>query len=400
MDLMPRVIFFLPTVSGYMDRVNLLMEASDQLGRFTLLVGSLDRQVDHSAHRNFDIVEIGFKRRMRPLNMWKSSRVAERILRQQGADIVHDTMGMLYPLFRKKSDFPSVQFVTSFFILFGWRLSHVWGQHSKLRLLTATSTAMMYPNRWIERRMARIADHIVLQAPGLTDHLASDVPAVRNKTHVITNNVEADFWTPPLAAKDTDNNKCNLLFVGSVDHSKGIFVLLDTMAELRDRGANAALTVVGKPNQIAANQVDETVHRMQLGDIVRFENRVNREQLREFYREADLFIYQTINDGSPRVVLEALACGLPVIGSRHPGIQVLDPDEEFVAFSDFGDIQAIADHVEDFISDRDNWKQRSEVGRERIETDFSSSAVAQQYADLYNSIVSEDARSSMSAKQN
>ena len=113
---MPRVIFFLPTISGYMDRVNLLMEASDQIEHMTLIVGSLDRPVDCSNHQNFKMIEIGFKRRMRPLNMWKSSRIAQNILREQDADVVHDTMGMLYPLFRKKNDYPQVRFVTSFFM--------------------------------------------------------------------------------------------------------------------------------------------------------------------------------------------------------------------------------------------------------------------------------------------
>ena len=85
---MPKVIFFLPTISGYMDRVNLLMEASDQIEHMTLIVGSLDRPVDCSNHQNFKMIEIGFKRRMRPLNMWKSSRIAQNILREQDADVV------------------------------------------------------------------------------------------------------------------------------------------------------------------------------------------------------------------------------------------------------------------------------------------------------------------------
>jgi glycosyltransferase involved in cell wall biosynthesis len=374
-----------------MDRVNLLMEASDQIEHLTLIVGLLDRPVDYSNHQNFEIIEIGFKRKMRPLNMWKSSRVAENVLNGQGADIVHDTMGMLYPLFRKKSDYPQVRFVTSFFILFGWRLSHVWNNYSKFRLLTATSTAMMYPNRWLERRMAQMADHVVLQAPGLTDHLASDVPSTRNKTHVITNNVDAEFWTPSL--RQVSSDQLNLLFVGGVDHSKGFFVLLDTMAELRNRGVDAVLTVVGRPNSIVAKQVQKSIQRMGLEDTVRFNDRVNREELREFYRSADIFIYQTINDGSPRVVLEALACELPVIGSTHPGIEVLDSEKRFIAFSEFGDIQTIAEHVQDFLRDREGWRQRAILGRKTIETDFASRAVAQQYADFYNIIVSENIRS-------
>jgi glycosyltransferase involved in cell wall biosynthesis len=379
-----------------MDRVKLLMEASDQIEHLTLIVGLLDRSVDCSNHQNFEIIEIGFKRRMRPLNMWKSSRVAENILREQDADVVHDTMGMLYPLFRKKSDYPQVRFVTSFFILFGWRLSHVWHKYSTFHLLTATSTAMMYPNRWLERRMAQMADHVVLQAPGLTDHLVSDVPSARNKTHVITNNVDAEFWTP--SPRRMSNERLNLLFVGGVDHSKGFFVLLDTMAELRNRGVDAILTVVGRPNSIAAKQVQESIHRMSLEDTVQFNDRVNREELREFYRSADIFIYQTINDGSPRVVLEALACELPVIGSTHPGIEVLDSEKRFIAFSDFGDIQTIVEHVEDFLRDSEAWSQRATLGRKTIETEFTSRAVAQQYADFYTAIVSEKIRSSTSSR--
>jgi glycosyltransferase involved in cell wall biosynthesis len=246
--------------------------------------------------------------------------------------------------------------------------------------------------------MAQMADHVVLQAPGLIDHLASDVPSTRHKTHVITNNVDAEFWTP--GPTQTPTNQLNLLFVGGVDHSKGFFVLLDTMAELRDRGVDAVLTVVGRPNSIAAKQVQESIQRMSLEDTVRFKDRVNREELREFYRSADIFIYQTINDGSPRVVLEALACGLSVIGSTHPGIEVLDSEKRFIAFSDFGDIRTIVKHVEDFLRDRDGWKQRATLGRKTIETEFTSRAVAQQYADFYTAIVSEKFNSNTSGRTN
>lgn len=393
---MPRVIFFLPTISGYMDRVNLLMEASDQIEHMTLIVGSLDRPVDCSNHQNFEMIEIGFKRRMRPLNMWKSSRIAQNILSEQDADVIHDTMGMLYPLFRKKNDYPQVRFVTSFFILFGWRLSHVWNKYNTFRLLTASSTAMMYPNRWLERRMAQLADHVVLQAPGLIDHLASDVPSTRNKTHVITNNVNAEFWTP--SPQQVSNDQLNLLFVGGVDHSKGFFVLLDTMAELRNRGVDAVLNVVGRPNSIAAKQIQESIQRLSLEDTVRFQGRVHREELREIYRSADIFVYQTVNDGSPRVVLEALACELPVIGSTHPGIEVLDSEKRFIAFSDFGDVKIIVEHVIDFLRNREGWRQRAILGRKTIETEFTSRAVAQQYADFYTAIVSDKIRSNNSGR--
>ena len=113
---------------------------------------------------------------------------------------------------------------------------------------------------------------------------------------------------------------------------------------------------------------------------------MRREKLRDIYRDSDLFLCQTINEGSPRVVLEALACGLPVIASHHPGIDILDPEGDWIAFTDFADVSEITRIVQDLRNNPSAWAQRALIARAAVVERFSMPTVARQYVELYQQL--------------
>ena len=385
---MPRVLFFLPNISTYPDRVSLLMEVSRGLDRLVLLVGRKDVELDTTGFERFQVAEVGFRPGMRPWNLWKASQRASQLIDEADIDVVHDTFATLVLLFRNRARHPKVWFLTSLFGPSAWRLRHVFNNVNKARLLTWKGTALMLSNRWLEKRVSLAADWVVLQAPGLIDRFLEDVEVPRSRIGVLTNNVDTGFWTPNGAPRSMDlpRDGCRLLFVGGVDHSRGIFTLIEAMRKLRDQGDPSRLKIVGDWNPLARRRGQDLISRHGLEETIVFAHKTDREGLRRHYRNSDLFIYQTINDGSPRVVLEALASGLPVIASHHPGIDVLDADGEFIAFNEFGDSDSILSYVRDFREDPSQWDERSRRGREAIERRFSVPAVARQYVDFYHSL--------------
>ena len=382
---MSHVLFYLPTISGYVDRVRLLMEVSRGVDRLTLIVGRLDTELDTGGYERFRLVDAGLRKGLYPLNTWRTSRLAERLVNESDVTIVHDTFGMLLPLFRKKAGYPRVRFLTSLFILKSWRRRHVWGQYGPLKALWSPVTSRLFATLWLERQICAAADYVLVQAPGLIDQLLEDGRVSPSRVLVLTNNVDSEFWCPGRndAEGGVDRNGHRLLFVGGIDYSKGIFVLIEAMRVLKERGHPGRLRIVGRWGAGARAKAVQLIERYGLNEVIEFTRRDTRERLREIYRDSDLFIYQTVNDGSPRVVLEALASGLPVIASHHPGIDVIDPTGDFVAFTDFGDASQIAQFVQDFTDRPDEWRRRAETGRQAVVDRFSSPAVARQYVELY-----------------
>ena len=182
---------------------------------------------------------------------------------------------------------------------------------------------------------------------------------------MLANSVDTDFWRPPpehAPNKDVDDTPVRILFIGTIDRSRGALVLIEVLHLLKLRGIPATLTMVGAWERLTRGPAMDLIRQYGVGDQVLFAGWLPRSELLDNFHRHDLFLYQTNNDASPRVVLEALATGLPIIASHHPGIDVIDPEGESIAFTEYGDAERIVDLVDTFSSNRREWSERARIG--------------------------------------
>ena len=71
----------------------------------------------------------------------------------------------------------------------------------------------------------------------------------------------------------------------------------------------------------------------------------DREELANLYRAADIFVFPSRNEGLGNVVLEAMACGLPVVVSRLPVLEGIIADRENGFFVPIGDTEALKNAI-------------------------------------------------------
>ncbi len=107
---------------------------------------------------------------------------------------------------------------------------------------------------------------------------------------------------------------------------KGIDRLVDAMALMRD--ANSKLYVIGEGTERAA--LETRIARHGLADRVLLAGSRPQPELAEWYSAADLFCLASHREGCPNVVIEALACGLPVVAADVGGVG------ELVSRPDYG----------------------------------------------------------------
>ena len=128
----------------------------------------------------------------------------------------------------------------------------------------------------------------------------------KDRITVIPYGVDSEVFSPDLSRLYRENDKLRLLFVGRMNQRKGIQYLLDSLALLH--ADQIELTVCGRV-------VDDLSIFRPFGDQVRIRPDISRQELIAAYRAADLFVFPSVAEGFGHVLLESMACGLPILST-------------------------------------------------------------------------------------
>ena len=126
--------------------------------------------------------------------------------------------------------------------------------------------------------------------------------------HVVPYGVDSTRFTPDPARRSPPTGKLRLLFVGRINQRKGIKYLLEAMRELATD--QVELTVCGRV-------VDDLALFRPLADRILIRPDVSAAELLAAYQAADLFVFPSVAEGFGQVLLESLACGLPILSTTH-----------------------------------------------------------------------------------
>ncbi|MBX3437998.1 MAG: glycosyltransferase [Planctomycetaceae bacterium] len=111
--------------------------------------------------------------------------------------------------------------------------------------------------------------------------------------------------------------------VGECLELKGFHILVDAISELSDRWPNLQAVIVGRPGRFGRDftgVIKQRIAQHRLEERVRLVGGRPHEELRLWYSAADVFALLSSREGSPNVLLEALACGTPAVATGVGGI--------------------------------------------------------------------------------
>ena len=129
---------------------------------------------------------------------------------------------------------------------------------------------------------------------------------------------------PPAAPPRTPGKPLRLVCVGRLVASKNVGFLVRTLAALRN--ADWVLDVVG--DGVLRDEVERQVRDAGLSGRVRVHG--HRDDVRPFYRDADLFVFPSVLENTALVLLEAMAWGVPVLAFRPDGVGYRSSNDELV----------------------------------------------------------------------
>lgn len=256
----------------------------------------------------------------------------------------------------------------------------VYSHHISLETLVQGRLTLGYCH-WVFRALAGIWKKVIANSRYIVNNDLSRFGNLRDKTCMIPNGVDVDLIRK---AKPFDlEGEPSILFVGHLDYTKGIDILLEAFNVFlsRETKTNPKLHIVG------SGALDETcrkyVSQRSLNDKVCFWGSV--PQPFRLIKGCDIVVIPSRYENAPIVLLEAMAAGKPVIASRVGGIpEVLKQGVNGILTEPSSG--QIADAIESLCK---NWKLAEEYGKNNQETAalFTWKRIAQSYAKLYQSVV-------------
>jgi glycosyltransferase involved in cell wall biosynthesis len=210
------------------------------------------------------------------------------------------------------------------------------------------------------------------------------------KIVVVPNGVSAEFY-PRQGTGELDEfrDQLNLpddflLFVGTLQPRKNLAGLIRAFAQLPS-GERLPLYVVGGEGWMYSEIFDE-VQRLGIADEVHFPGYAASETLPLWYSAATAFIYPSFYEGFGLPVLEAMACGAPVVTSNRSSLPEVVGDAGVLTNPD--DPDDIASALSELLNDSDKRAALSRSGRERAST-FTWNRTARETARVYRDVVNE-----------
>jgi len=186
------------------------------------------------------------------------------------------------------------------------------------------------------------------------------------------------------------------LSIGRLADKKGH---LDTLKAFRlvlqEVGHQIQLDIIGDGDM--RGDLQEYIHENNLGDNVRLLGRLPHSKVVEHLNEADAFVLNSKTaasgdkEGTPTVLVEAQAAGLPCISTSHSGIPEILPKENHRFLADEGDIEQIASNMIKLLeASEKEVKEISKLGRKRVEEAFDVAGEAEKFRQLYEELIHKD----------
>lgn len=239
--------------------------------------------------------------------------------------------------------------------------------HMDVKNISLLAKILSWPNRLIRSSLFKQADIITAASLDYVAHsqIAKDYKKQEKKF------IELPFALDINRFKPQDNKILNttktILFVGGLDKAhyfKGVEILLEALAKINF--SNWQLKIIGSGELKEKYQL--LAEKLKIGDKISFLGKLTDEELINNYQTADLLVLPSINSNEAfgLVLIEAMACGVPVIASSLYGVRSVFNNGQEGLLVEPGDAKELAQKIALIIKDEQLHKAMSLAARKLV----------------------------------
>jgi glycosyltransferase involved in cell wall biosynthesis len=204
----------------------------------------------------------------------------------------------------------------------------------------------------------------------------------QTRIRVIPNSVDTKVFTPDGKAGEPEN----ILFTGRFVSAKGLTFLADAIPEVVSKHPNATFTFIGPGNfQPYLNRI--LAHNVPNRNVNLVGYVKDRDAVLEYYRRCDLFVVPTLYENLPTRVLEAMACGKPVVATNVSAIpEIINSGDNGILVPPRSE-EALANAINGLLDNRSLMRRMGTRARESVEGKFDWDVNARKVASLYEELI-------------
>ncbi|UYN88676.1 MAG: glycosyltransferase family 4 protein [Anaerolineales bacterium] len=228
--------------------------------------------------------------------------------------------------------------------------------------------------RKLEEKVFRGADWITVTTTKMAESVVERYKIAPEKIGVIPNYVETDRFRP---SDSEQREKLRVGFVGRLDAQKNLHNLITAVVDM-----DIEVWLIGY------GPLQEELERFAEGTVAQFKflGNVANHELPLMLNQCDIFVMPSLYEGHPKALLEAMACGLPALGTRVPGIQEIITDGENGLLSETG-AASLREGLQRLIDDPALRQRLGRAGREYVEAHFALERIVNLEMNLLNRLV-------------
>jgi glycosyltransferase involved in cell wall biosynthesis len=234
--------------------------------------------------------------------------------------------------------------------------------------------------KWVLKSADRIICYTQMEKDKLVDMLKID----SEKISVIPNGVDTDLFHPD---PDTDkrsnqSNAITILWVGRFVRGKGVDYIIQAAKILVKECPNLKILLVG--DGPSKGKIKGLIEKFDLNKNVIINENIANENMPGVYQKSDMFVLPSLNEGVPKTLLEAMACGKPVVISDFPHLEELIKNAGLMFPK--GDVRALANSIMRLTRDKELAKELGNNGRKKIVEGHSWESTVSKTIELYEEV--------------
>lgn len=237
-----------------------------------------------------------------------------------------------------------------------------------------------YIEMLMEKRLCELADKVFVPSNFIKEEIIAKYGLARER--VVTNYYGVGKRFFEVNRRNADKDRFTLLFVGRLEHQKGVDVLLSSVAELVKEWDDIHLNIIGKG--LLQNHYREMTQKLNLEKYVSFLGFVLHNQIVHQYAQSDLFAFPSRYESFGIVVAEAMAVGLPTVTSCEGALPEIVGD---AAITVRLNPHEIAKEISLLRRDEDKREILSKRCRERIKKYFTWDITAEKMEKEFDNIL-------------
>jgi len=209
-------------------------------------------------------------------------------------------------------------------------------------------------------------------------------------SEIIYNSINTDRFLPD---RNINRSICYLLITGTHMFSYRVISALKCVAQLKKMSFQVKLTIAGKIMwKNGFSEINGVIRSLDIGDLIDFYPPYTRNEAPGLYKNHHILLHAQYNDASPTVPLEAMSCGLPVVGSSSGGMPEIVTNETGILLGGGDSFEIIEVLSEDqmakaVITIWDDYANYSIAARTRAEEKFDDRIWLEKHKSIFESLL-------------